>query len=470
MHPKNKTITRMHSTNSTNNLELAASILHEFPGLTIESEHQTITNAPYRHRIDTGNASPVATPDYRRSHTENLAIKEEVKSMLAKKMIVPSTSDWCSPAVLIKKPDGSFRFCVDYRRLNKVTIKDKYPLPRINELLDSLQGSKIFSTIDLESGYWQLPMELQDAKKTAFVADGSLYEFTCLPFGVVNGPASFKRFMHGVLRGLGRTMVYLDDVIIYSKSVEQHEQDLRLVLARLAKYDFKISRNKCQFFCKEVKFLGFLMSGNGVRSDPIKTEPIKNWPQPTSAKDVQQFMGLCAFYHKFMENLSTKAKPLYALLKADKTFEWTPQAQAAFEELKTRLIKLPTLAYPDPQQPYDLHTDASNIGIGAVLVQHGRPISYASRTLQASEINYHTTEKECLAIVWALNHFYCYLYGATFTIYTDHAALKSILSTKMPRGRIARWILTLQSYQFTIVHKKGTLNTDACCIMCNTQQ
>ncbi|SAM02197.1 hypothetical protein [Absidia glauca] len=392
LHPRTKKVMKMAQSNS---MEVATTILDEFPRLTTESAQQSITNAPYQHRIDTGDALPVATPDYRRSAAENLAIKEEVQAMLEKKVIVPSNSDWCSPVVLIKKPNGSYRFCVDYRRLKKVTIKDKYPLPRITELLDKLQGSKYFSTIDLKSGYWQLPMDPKDAKKTAFVADGALYEFTCLPFGVVNGPASFMRFMHGVLRSLNRIMVYLDDVIVFSTSLEQHKADLRQVLDRLDEYNLKISVNKCQLFLKEVKFLGFLVSGSGIRPDPASNQVIKTWPTPSSVKKVQQFMGTCAFYHKFISNLSTVARPLYQLLKkTDKDFTWTQETQAAFDGLKKRLMELPTLAYPDPSLPYDLHTDASDIGVGAVLVQGGRPISYASRTLSSSEQNYNTTERE----------------------------------------------------------------------------
>ncbi|KAG0930503.1 hypothetical protein G6F57_011821 [Rhizopus arrhizus] len=391
----------------------------EYSHLVTETKYQSITNAPYKHRIDTGDALPVAKRDYRRSHKENMEIQQEVDKMLAAKVIIPSNSNWCSPVVLAPKPDGTKRFCVDYRGLNKVTIKDKYPIPRISELLDSLHGSKYFSCIDLKSGYWQLPMDPQDAKKTAFIANGSLYEFTCLPFGVVNGPSSFMRFMHGVLRGVKNTMVYLDDVIIYSKTKEQHVQDLRNVLTKLDQYNLKISLKKCQFFQQEVKFLGFL-------------QIYQQWPSP--------YTTYCKKQEKFI---------------------WNDKAQAAFEALKQRMVELPTLAYPDTEAPYDLHSDASDYGLGAVLVQRSRPIAYASRTLQPAELNYSTTEKECLAVVWALNYFYPYLYGADFTIYTDHAALRSILATKMPRGRIARWILTIQAYRFTVIHKKGSLNADA---------
>ncbi|KAG1459842.1 hypothetical protein G6F56_006072 [Rhizopus delemar] len=205
-----------------------------------------------------------------------------------------------------------------------------------------------------------------------------------------------------------------------------------------------------------------MVSGNGIRTDPNKTAVAKTWPTPGSVKALQKFLGFCAFYHRFLVNLADLAKPLYRLLKDGKQhFNWTEDADRAFMALKERMVNLPTLAYPDPKVSYDLHTDASNVGLGAVLVQTGRPIAYASRTHSDAERNYSTTERECLAIIWSLNYFYPYLYGAHFSIYTDHAALKSIIATKMPRGRIARWILTIQSFTFTIYHRKGALNSDA---------
>lgn len=460
--PKTKTVFKAAQENC-NSSEAMEEIIHQkFPKLVEESEKQSLTTAPYEHFIDTGEARPVAMRDYRRSEIENQHIQQEVEKMLKSGVIVPSNSDWCSPVVLIDKPDGSKRFCVDYRRLNQVTIKDKYPLPRITELLDKLNGCQYLSTIDLKSGYWQLKLDSSSARKTAFIANGSLYEFTSLPFGVVNGPSSFMRLMHMVLRGMKNTLVYLDDVICFSKTKEEHEKNLEELLKRLDKFNLKISLKKCQFFQKEVKFLGFLVGGSGIRSDPEKVEVVKNWPVPKDVKGLQKFLGFCAFYHRFIANLSDIAKPLNTLLKKEvKPFSWTTEANRAFNILKDKMVTLPTLAYPNPALPYDLHTDASNIGLGIALVQSGRPVAFASKTLSPAERNYSTTEKECLAIVWALNYFYPYLYGAVFTIYTDHAALKSILSTKMPRGRIARWILAIQVYQFTVVHRKGSMNADA---------
>ena len=214
-------------------------------------------------------------------------------------------------------------------------------------------------------------------------------------------------------------MVYLDDLIIFSATREEHQAHIETVFKLLDKVNLRISLKKCQFFEKEVRFLGFLVSGEGIRPDPRKTDAIKNWPRPTTEKELQQFLGFCAFYHRFISNLSKTATPLYRLLKKDTAYEWSAEAQKSFDDLRAKVIKLPTLAYPNPQSPFDLHTDASDMGLGAVLVQNGRPVAFASRTLTSAEKNYSTTEKECLAIVWALQYFYPYVYGATFTIYTD---------------------------------------------------
>lgn len=313
-------------------------------------------------------------------------------------------------------------------------------------------------------------MHPTDAKKTAFTANGSLYHFLCLPFGVSNGPSHFMRYMHTVLKGIKNVMIYLDDIICFNKTVQDHMATLHTVLRRLDDFNLKISLKKCQFFKAEVQFLGFFLSSNGVRSNPEKVAVIKTWPVPTTPKALMRFLGFCVFYHKFIKDLSSVAKPLYQLLHKDTTFHWSPEAATAFTNLKTIMMTLPTLAFPDPRRPFNLHCDASNFGLGAALVKDGTPIAFASRTLSPAQLNYSTTEKECLAIVWALDHFHAYIYGGDLTVYTDHAALKAILTTKIPKGRIARWIMTLQSYRFTIIHKKGNLNQDADALSCLSQQ
>lgn len=311
LHAKTCSISKALKHQQNNASLVVKDLLQHFPKLTEESEHQTKSNLPYKHVIDTGEATPVVTRDYRRSPTENEALAEEVKKMLAKKVIVPSNSNWCSPVVLLRKPDNTWRFCVDYRNLNKVTVKDRYPLPLISELLDQLQGFSIFSTLDLKSGFWQLELSeaMDSPKKTAFVANGQLYHFLSMPYGIVNGPSSFSRMMAMVLKGIPRCMCYIDDIIIFSTSSDQHVKDVQRVLERLDSYNLKISEKKCQWFSKEVKFLGFLVSGEGIRSNPEKVQVVKTWTAPTNKKALLRFLGFATFYHKFIKNLSGIAKP-----------------------------------------------------------------------------------------------------------------------------------------------------------------
>lgn len=304
-------------------------------------------------------------------------------------------------------------------------------------------------------------MDPRDAHKTAFVADGKLWQFKVLPFGCVTGPNSFSRFMSGVISGLERTKIYLDDCIVYSRTEDEHEKDLRALLKRLTEYNLKISIKKCKFFKREVKYLGFIVSSQGIRSDPEKTKAVEDWKAPTTVNALQRFLGFCAFYHRFLKNLSSVAAPMYKLLRKDEKYVWSTEINDAFKKLKSMLVNLPILAFPDPRKGYDVHTDASMHGLGAAIVQDGRPVAFASRSLTAAEKNYSTTEQEALCVNFALKYFYPYLYGANLTIYTDHAALKSILSTKEPRGRIARWILEMQGHSYTIIHRKGIHNTDA---------
>lgn len=461
--PYTKQMLKMNSSsiNPLDTTVIVQDLLAQFPGVTEVGDQKALVNAPYQHRIETGDVAPVATRDYRRPLAEVQIIDELVEEYLKKGVIQPSDSPWSSPVVLINKPDGSKRFCVDYRNLNKVIIQDKYPIPRIAELLDKLSGNLYFTTMDLKSGYWHIPVAEEHREKTAFLANGSLYEFKVLPFGVTNGPPTFQRFMKGVLSGLQNVMVYLDDIICFNHSLQAHLNNLKLVLTRLQEYHLKISPTKCQWLQYEVKFLGFLVGANGIRANPEKTAAIRDWPLPTTVKALQRFLGICVFYHRFIKNLAMIAAPLYSLLRKNSEFTWTPDRLQAFDRLKLTVCNLTSLAYSDLASPFDLHTDASMVGIGAVLVQNGRPVAFASRSLTPAEKNYSTTEQECLAVVWALEYFYCYVYGSNLTIYTDHLALKSILTTKMPRGRISRWIMTIQSYQFNIVHKKGILNVDA---------
>lgn len=264
-----------------------------------------------------------------------------------------------------------------------------------------------------------------------------------MPFGLTNAPATFQRVMQRMPNGLPFTLAYLDDIIVFSRDATAHYQHLDMVLKRLMRCNFKVNSKKCRFFAPEVKYLGFLVSGTGIKADPEKTAVVKNWPVPTNAKKLQRFLGLCSFYHRFLGGTAQLTAALYALCKKGVGWIWTKHHQEAFDKLKTKLTNLPQLSHPDSNLPFDVHVDASNVGLGAVLVQAGRPVAFASRVLTSAEKNYSATEKKCLAVVWALDHFHPYICGATLTVYSNHAALKWIMSRQAPRGRIARWLMIL---------------------------
>lgn len=308
-----KQMYKMNTANTTNPQDVdrvVQELLKEFPGITLVGEQQALVNAPYEHRIKTGDVAPVATREYRRPPAEIEQIDSMVQEYLKKDVIQTNDSPWSSPVVLINKPDGTKRFCVDYRNLNKVTIQNKYPISRIAELLDRLHGNNYFTTLDLKYGYWHIPVAAKHREKTAFLANGSLYEFKVLPIGVTNGPPTFQRFMKGVLSGFKNVRVYLDDIICFKSSFEEHIYNLKLVLARLQEYNLKISSDKCQWIQREVKFLGFLVGATGIRANPDKTATIRDWPLPTTIKALQRFLGIFVVYHRFIKKLAMIAAPL----------------------------------------------------------------------------------------------------------------------------------------------------------------
>ena len=369
--------------------------------------------------------------------------------------------------VIVGKKGGEKRFCVDYKKLNAVTKVDAYPLPRIDDLLDSLGGATWFSTIDLASGFWQISMHEEDIEKTAFITPSGLYEFVVMPFGLNNASGTFQRLMNWVLRDyLGIFVaVYIDDVIIYTRgTMEQHLDHLRLVFRTLKKAMLKIKLKKCHFCLPSLSFLGHVVGRSGIQPDPEKIAKVKNFPTPTNVTQLRAALGLFGYYRKFVKDFGHHAKPMTELLKKDKPFKWEKRQQDAFDRLKERLIKAPILQYPDYEEPFILFTDASMTGLGAVLAQkkNGKEvvIAYASRSTNQHEANYSITDLECLAVVWAVQHFQHYLFNH-FTIVTDHSALKWLKTCKIPKGRRGRWILELQQYHFTIEHRAGKANSNA---------
>ncbi|GFX68209.1 retrovirus-related Pol polyprotein from transposon 17.6 [Trichonephila clavipes] len=324
-----------------------------------------------------------------------------------------------------------------------------------------------FSSMDLRSGYWQIEIDEADREKTAFITPEGLYEFKVMPFGLCNAPATFERMMDNLLRHFKWTMClcYLDDIIVFSETFEDHLIRLRLVLKCLQEAGLKLNSKKCLFAAQEVKILGHLVSSNGVRPDPDKIKAVRNFPTPKNIHDIRSFLGLCSYFRRFIKGFCYLAEPLQSLLKSGVEFHWGPEEVEAFNSLKKALTSDPVLGMYDERASTEIHTDASGYGIGAVLVQIQnnveKVIAYASRTLTKAEKNYSTTERECLAIVWATNKFRPYIFGKHFTVVTDHHSLCWLMNLKDPSGRLARWALRLQEHDFDVKYKTGKKHSDA---------
>ena len=387
-----------------------------------------------------------------------------VSEMLERDLIQPSKSPWASPIVVVAKKDGSTRFCVDYRRLNSVTKMDVFPLPRIYDCLDQLAHCKYFTTLDLASGFWQVKMEPSSVEKTAFVTHSGLFEFHVMPFGLCNAPATFQRLMESVLVG-ECCMVYIDDILIIGKTFEEHLENLRKILEHLRKANLRLKAQKCKFMRDKVGYLGHVVSKDGIEADSAKVSAVRDFPTPTDLKALRSFLGLAAYYRRFVPLFSTVAGPLHGLTRKGVDFVWSESCEEAFRTLKRLLTQAPVLAFPDFSLGFLLETDASGLGLGAVLAQEQdgvvRPIAYSSRTLQAHEKNYSATELEGLGVVWAVKHFRHYLYGHKCRVYTDHQALKALLNTPHPSGRLARWGLAFQELELEIVYRPGKKNANA---------
>ncbi|CAK1587290.1 unnamed protein product [Parnassius mnemosyne] len=370
-----------------------------------------------QHKINTGQELPIRQRPRRLPVAREKEVETMIEGMVKDGVIEPSSSPWCSPVVLVKKKDGSMQFCVDYRRLNDVTKKDSYPLPRIDDTLDMLTGVKWFSTLDLKSGYWQVEIDPKDKEKTAFSTGKGLWQFKVMPFGLCNAPATFERLMELVLTGLigDACLVYLDEIIIVGRTFEEHLQNLERVLMKIQSANLKLSSKKCSLFKRQ--------------------------------------------------NFADIAKPLHKLTEEKRHFCWDESCDIAFQELKNRLCKTPILGYPDAGKEFIVDTDASDIGLGGVLSQGNGDqeivIAYFSKSLSKPERNYCVTRRELLAVVKSLQHFSKYLLGRKFYLRTDHAALKWLLQFKNPEGQVTRWIELLQEYDFVIEHRSGKSHDNA---------
>lgn len=411
---------------------------------------------------------PIHQRPYRTPLRKRKLIEEEIKCMLKDGIIRPSSSPWASPVTLVPKKDGTTRFCIDFRRLNAVTKKDKYPLPLIQDIFDQLSGASIFSTLDLKSGYWQIPVRPKDIEKTAFVCHVGQFEFLRLPFGLCNAPSAFQRLMNKVLAGLlGKTcMVYLDDIVVFSKDPVEHGRHLAEVFDRLRKAGLTLKRSKCSFGRKEVELLGYLVSGEGIRPDPEKVKAILNLAPATEKTEVRSFLGMTGYYRQCIEDYAKIAEPLIRLTRDKEPFYWGEDQEYAFNKLKQMLTNEPVMAYPRVDRPYKLYTDACTYAVGAILVQEDdqgveRVIQYVSHQLAGSQLEWPTIEKEAYAVVYAIGKLRPYLYGAEFTVHTDHKPLLSLFTKQMKNTKIQRWAVLLAEYGAKIKYRKGSNNIRA---------
>ncbi|KAI5737969.1 hypothetical protein M8J77_001280 [Diaphorina citri] len=463
VHPQVNTVEACHGVVELNEAErlLVDEALQPFK--QIQWPDNTCTDV-ITHYIDVGGAKPIKQRPYHVNPKLQAVIHQEVDKMLAEGVIEPCTSPWSNPIVLVKKSNGEYRFCLDFRKLNEVTRKDNYPLPRIESILDRLRAAKYLSKIDLKAAYWNIPLDESCRDYTAFAVFGrGLFRFTRMAFGLTGATGTMQRVMDMVLGpGLEPDVFeYLDDVIVVGGDTLQAHIDLiSEVLRRLSQAKLKINWEKSEFCMRELEYLGFRVNATGLQISESKVQPVLDYPAPKDIKALRRFLGMCSWYRRFIPDFADTTKPLTQLLKLKQKWEWGAAQEESFLKLKTLLSSPPILIRPDFDKPFSVQTDASFSGLGAVLTQNidGKEhvIAYASRQMIAAELNYTVTEKECLAAVFGIKKFRPYLEGYRFTLVTDHSSLKWLFSLNNPTPRLARWALELQSYNFDIIHRKGT--------------
>ena len=398
-------------------------------------------------------------PHYRMSPVEHEELRRQVEELLRKGYIRESLSPCAVPALLIPKKDGTWRMCVDSRAINKITVRYRFPIPRLDDLLDQIGSATVFSKIDLKSGYHQIRIRPGDEWKTAFKTREGLFEWLVMPFGLSNAPSTFMRIMNQALHPfIGKfVVVYFDDILIFSASLNEHIDHLRQVLAILRQEKLFAAQHKCEFGVSEVLFLGYDVSSKGLAMDTSKVEAVRSWPIPSTVSEVRSFHGFASFYRRFVNHFSAIMAPITNCMR-DGKFEWSPAATEAFNLIKEKLTTAPILVLPDFSSTFELHCDASKLGIGAVLSQNGRPVAYYSEKLAGARGHYSTYDVEFYAIVQAIKHWRHYLVHREFILYTDHEALRHLDSQAKVSSRHASWISYLQQFAFSICHKAGKLN------------
>lgn len=443
----------------TEDYHAARLLLWKYREIFAEGERPLGKCTIVKHSIDTGDERPIKQNPRKIPYSQNNHVDQLLKEMTDQGVIEPSHSPWASPIVLVPKKDGSTRFCVDYRRLNMVTKKDSYTLPCIQSFFDALGGSNWFCVLDLKSGYWQVALNEADKEKTAFTLYGKgLWQFKVLPFGLCNAPATFQRLMDRLIPA-ELALVYLDDIIVHGPDIQDVLFKLEKVLHHLKGAGLQVQPKKCSFFQKKVHYLGHIISGEGVQTDPAKTQSVQEWPTPCNKRQIRSFMGMCSYYRRFIQNFAEIAQPLYQIQDKVTPFVWNENCQDSFAKLKQVMTSTPILAFPDFQKPFMLDCDASSHSVGAVLSQVNegmeRVVAYFSKTLSKQQRNYCATRRELLAVVLGVEHFHQYLYGVDFTLRTDHASLSWLTSFRRPEGIMARWLEKLQAYSFKVVHRAG---------------
>lgn len=446
----------------------ADEIFKLYEGISAEKQGLGCTHL-ITHHIDTGSSTPIKQRYYMLSPEKLAELNRQLDEMIRMDVVEESNSPWNNPVTMAPKSGGEWRFCLDSRKLNEVSKHDAYPLPYITHILDQLRDCKFLSSIDLKSAFWQIPLGEESKEKTAFTVPGrGLFHFKRMCFGLTSAPATQQRLMDRLFGPEfgNKIFIYLDDIVVLGSSFEEHLDLLKRVLERLKFANLTVNLAKCCFFRRQLKYLGYVVDDRGLRTDPDKIRSIVDFPTPTCRKDVKRFLGTASYYRRFIRNFSNVAGPLNALTSTRKgapPFEWNSKTQEAFDELKNALTSAPVLACPDFSQPFIVHSDASEHGVGGMLTQvldgQEHPIAYCSRSLNAQERNYSATEKEALAVVHVVEHFRPYLEGSRpFRIITDHASLKWFLNLKNPSGRLERWGCRLSPYNFTIEHRKGSEN------------
>lgn len=416
------------------------------------------------HRIETENERPINEPPRRFPIGRKDKARENIQEMLTLDIIEPSHSEWHFPLVPVPKPNGDVRLAVDYRRLNAITKKDAYPMPRLDAALHKLKGSKIKSKMDLKKGYYQINLAEEDRPKTAFSFEGELYQFKRLPFGLCTAPQTFNRLMTKIFKTVKCVAFFFDDLVVISDSEEQHKKDLSLVFDLLSKYNLRVNREKSSFGQDEIVFLGHLIKQDEVRPRAAKVEAVANWPIPDCYKTLHAFLGLTNFYRNLMPQYSIIARPLYRIQK-DKWI-WEERHQQAFDSLKKLMTSDPVVTLPDLDKEFIVKTDACMTGVGGVLLQEidgqRKVIEYFSKAFTDTQMNYPVIEQEATGLLWALEHWDYYLIARPFTLETDHRPLQWLQSKKEVKGKLGRMALRLQEYKLMkVVHIPGTANTDA---------